>query len=63
MSGYKDALLELSSPIRQATELTSILSTFTDDQKSILFPYSDGGTDHRLTYVYGMELTFIHTLL
>jgi len=59
--GYKDASFEPSSPIRHATELTSILSTCTDDQKSILF-YSDGGPDHRLTYV-SVQLSLIALFL
>ena len=49
--GFKDAAFEPSSPMRHATELVSILSSNTDFHKSILFLYSDGGPDHRVTYV------------
>ena len=45
--GYKDAAFKASSPMWHATELSSILSSV---QRSILFVYSDGGPDHRLTY-------------
>ena len=45
--GYKDAAFEASSPMRHATEFSSILSSL---QRSILFLYRDGGPDHRLTY-------------
>ena len=50
--GYKDAAFEASSPMRHATELGSILSSNADFHKSILFLYSDGSPDHRLTYMY-----------
>ena len=48
--GYKDASFEASSPMRHATELSSLLSSNDDYQNTILFIYSDGGPDHRLTY-------------
>ena len=49
--GYKDAAFEASSPMRHLTELGSILSSNADFHKSIFLLYSDGGPDHRLTYV------------
>ena len=49
--GFKDAAFEPSSPMRHATELASTLSSDTHLWKSILFLYSDGGPDHRVTYV------------
>ena len=47
---YKDSAFEPSSPIRHAAELTTILRTRPTDSP-ILFLYSDGGPDHRLTYM------------
>ena len=46
----KDAAFQPSSAIRHATELNSWLCTRIGD-RSILFLYTDGGPDHRLTYV------------
>ena len=48
--GLKDAVFEPSSPLRHATELHSLLTTRLGD-KSVLFLYTDGGPDHRLTYI------------
>ena len=48
--GIKDAVFEASSPIRHATELYRCLVNRIDD-RHMLFIYSDGGPDHRLTYV------------
>ena len=48
--GIKDAVFEPSSPIRHATELYKCLESQMDGCP-ILFVYSDGGPDHRLTYV------------
>ena len=47
---YKDAVHEPSSPIRHVTELHSILVPQIGS-KSILCVYTDGGPDHRLTYL------------
>ena len=46
---YKDAVFEPSSALRHATELYSIMRSKIGD-KSILFLYTDGGPDHRLTF-------------
>ena len=48
--GIKDCVFEPSSPIRHATELNSILNTC-GSNNPILLIYSDGGPDHRLTYL------------
>lgn len=48
--GIKDCVFEPSSPIRHATELNSILDTC-GSNSPILLIYSDGGPDHRLTYL------------
>ena len=48
--GLKDSVFEPSSPIRHATELYKILLRRMNG-RSILFVYSDGGPDHRLTYL------------
>ena len=48
--GLKNFVFEPSSPIHHATELYKILSRRMNGC-SILFVYSDGGPDHRLTYL------------
>ena len=48
--GYKDAVLQPSSALRQATELHDILLRKVGN-KTILLLFSDGGPDHRLTYI------------
>ena len=47
--GYKDAAFEASSPMRHGTELSSLLSSNSELQRSIIFLY--GGPDHRLTCI------------
>ena len=49
--GTKDAIFQPSSPIRHATEVTTILKKCYSPVPPILFVCSDGGPDHRLTYV------------
>ena len=49
--GFKDAAFEYSSPLRHATELSMILRSKEEYLKPVLFMYSDGGPDHRVTYV------------
>ena len=51
MVGFKDAVFESSSPLRHATELSSIIRSKEEYRKPVLFVYSDGGPDHRITYV------------
>ena len=48
--GLKDAIFEHSTPQRHACELYSILQS-RSFSKPVLFVYSDGGPDHRLTYM------------
>ena len=48
--GIKDAIFEPSSPLRHATELYHYLLPNMVGRHA-LFIYSDGGPDHRLTYV------------
>ena len=49
--GLKDALFEPSSPFRHMCELLQIINSDPSAfSKPILFVYSDGGPDHRLTY-------------
>lgn len=48
--GFKDAVFKSSRAIRHATELHSLLLTQMGS-KSILLMYSDGGPDHRLTFI------------
>ena len=59
--GLKDAVFQSSSPLRHATELHSFLLE-TVGNKTILFIYSDGGPDHRLTYV-SVQLSLIALFL
>ena len=46
----KDKVMQPSSPMRHATELHQVLNDKLDEIPPILFLYSDGGPDHRLTY-------------
>lgn len=48
--GLKEAAFEASSPLRHATELYSVLK-HEQEGRPILFLYTDGGPDHRLTYL------------
>ncbi len=47
---FKEAAFQPSSPIRHGTKLSSWLTTIIAN-KSCLFLYTDGGSDHRLTYL------------
>ena len=50
--GLKDAVNEPSSALRHSAELSEILNSQTDvADKPILLVYSDGGHDHRITYL------------
>ena len=55
--GLKEAVYEPSSPLRHATELYKCLSTRIEG-RHILFVYSDGGPDHRLTFL-SVQLSLI----
>lgn len=59
--GFKDAVFQASSPLRHACEIHSALLRKIGD-KSILLIYSDGGPDHRLTYV-SVKLSLIALFL
>ena len=48
--GLKDAVFEASSPVSHTCELYQTLQSFSFS-KSVLFLFSDGGPDYRLTYV------------
>ncbi len=50
IAGLKEAVFEPSSALRHATELHNIL-LIKMGERSILFLYTDGGPDHRTTYV------------
>lgn len=61
--GLKEGVFEPSSPHRQMTELSNeIKSKHLLDEKSLLFIYSDGGPDHRLTYL-SVQLSLISVFL
>lgn len=47
--GVKDSVFEPSSPFRHAIETESVLEGY--QAKPILLIYSDGGPDHRCTYL------------
>ena len=59
--GYKDAVLEHSTAIRHVSELYSIILKQIEN-KSILFLYTDGGPDHRLTF-FSVQLLLIALFL
>ena len=59
--GIKDCLFEPSSPIRHATELNKILDSPGSTNAPILLLYSDGGPDHRLTYLTA-QISYIHCM-
>ncbi|XP_019864157.1 PREDICTED: uncharacterized protein LOC109593572, partial [Amphimedon queenslandica] len=56
--GLKDSVFEPSSPIRHMTELYQTILKTETHKKPILFIYSDGGPDHRLTYI-SVQLSLI----
>ena len=57
--GLKETLFEASSPFRHMCELHDVFSTNSDfSSKPIVFIYSDGGPDHRLTYI-SVQLSLI----
>ena len=58
----KDAVFESSSPIRPATELCNLLSSTFGAIPPALFLYTDGGPDHRLTYV-SVQLSLISIII
>lgn len=49
--GLKDSTFQHSSPLRHATELKQILVGSCTSVNPLLASYTDGGPDHRLTYV------------
>ncbi len=46
----KEGAFEPSSPARHSTEMATIIEKEVPDNPA-LFSYSDGGPDHRLTYL------------
>ena len=53
--GFKEGVFEPSSPHRHMTELYQMVK---DNDKPVMFIYSDGGPDHRLTYL-SVQLSII----
>ncbi len=47
----KEGAFEPSSPLRHAAELKELLGSLADPVKPVLCLYTDGGPDHRLTYL------------
>lgn len=56
--GIKDCIFEPSSPVRHVTELNSILINTCSSNNPIFLIYSDGGPDHRLTYLI-VQISYI----
>ena len=54
---YKEAVFEPSLPIHHSAELYNIIEEKAID-RPVLFLYSDGGPDHRVTYL-SVELSLI----
>lgn len=54
---FKDTIFEPSSPSRHSAELANILKDSSVDYP-VLFLYTDGGPDHRITYL-SVKLTLI----
>lgn len=50
--GLKNTIFEPSSPLRHAVELHSVITSLpSSERKHVLFLYTDGGPDHRVTYI------------
>ena len=58
----KEAALEPSSPVRHAAELISCIQQECTSAQPILFLYTDGGPDHRITYL-SVQVTLISVFL
>ena len=58
----KESAFEPSSPFRHCAELCNVVSSQGLDSQPILCLYSDGGPDHRLTYL-SVQLTLIAVFL
>ena len=58
----KRGAFEPSSPLRHMTEVYGTLLKYNLSQKSTLFLYTDGGPDHRLTYL-SVKLSLISLFL
>ena len=54
---FKDTIFKSSSPSRHSAEVTNILKDASVDYP-VLFLYTDGGPDHRITYL-SVKLTLI----
>ncbi|XP_070571401.1 uncharacterized protein [Ptychodera flava] len=60
-AGIKDSTFQSSSPQRHAAELCQILKG-EDIRSELLFVYTDGGPDHRVSYL-SVQLTYIAIFL
>ena len=59
---FKDAVFEPSSPQRHSAELYEVVCNHDLLSDPVLFLYSDGGPDHRLTYL-SVQLSLISLFL
>ena len=60
--GLKEAIFEPSSPPRHIAELYDVLTTQDLQMKPVMFMYTDGGPDHRLTYL-SVQMSLISLFL
>lgn len=60
--GLKEAIFEPSSPSWHVAELYEIVSTKNLETNPLMFIYTDGGPDHRLTYLE-VQLSLISLFL
>ena len=58
----KDTTFEPSSPIRHMVELLQLLDKDFNNDKPVLFLYTDGGPDHRCTFL-SVQLSIIYIWL
>lgn len=58
----KESAFEPSSPMRHMCELNQVMQSEFTLSKPVLFIYSDGGPDHRLTYI-SVQLSLIGLFL
>ena len=60
--GFKESVFEPSSPMRHMCELNQVMQSEFTAVRPVLFIYSDGGSDHRLTYI-SVQLSLISLFL
>lgn len=61
-TALKDSVFQPYSPVCHAMETMMVLESSEEPMKEVLFPYSDGGQDHRLNYL-SVQLSLIALFL